>query len=274
MEPLWAKSGRKKTLVDHTNDVVTAFESLFGAVDAPTRLGICWQRFFKLKDYPHFWNASLAAALFHDLGKANDGFQNAVLRNGEQRIRHEHLSALLMGSKTVHQWVSTRPDIDWDVVLAAVLTHHLKVSFNSFSEFYFARTSANGSLIEVFQNHPDFTRLMKTIADRLQLQGELPSIDRFWSFRTADCVRSTSKLVGSTPKTSNDVDCFGPSAPPSSPQTVSVPRCLESIIRSKTGLTTPSPGCPSALRIISRRRFLIGVSVSFVRRKNGRMITG
>ena len=37
-----------------------------------------------------------AAAGFHDLGKANDGFQDVLDRKGEQAIRHEHFSALLM----------------------------------------------------------------------------------------------------------------------------------------------------------------------------------
>lgn len=182
MEQIWAKSGKKRTLIDHTADVVTAFESLFGEAGVATRLGVCWQRFFKLNNYQSFWDATLAASLFHDLGKANDGFQNAVLRGGEQLIRHEHLSALLLGTDEVHKWVLTRPDIDWEVVLAAVLTHHLKASFDVNSKFHFAATSPNGTLIEVYIDHPDLIQLMQTIADRLHLGPKLPQINRFWSF--------------------------------------------------------------------------------------------
>ena len=182
MEPIWAKSGNCKTLVDHTRDVVAAFEAMFGSVDSASRLGECWTRFFRLEDFARFWNTTLASALFHDWGKANNGFQDVVKRRGEQLIWHEHLSALMLGHRKVHQWVATRDDIDWDVVLSAVMTHHLRVRSDENDEFALAATSASGTLVEVFAKHEDFQELLRFISGRLRLSQSLPVIDSFWSF--------------------------------------------------------------------------------------------
>ena len=36
------------------------------------------------------------SAAAHDWGKANNGFQDAVTKQGDQVVRHEHLSGLLL----------------------------------------------------------------------------------------------------------------------------------------------------------------------------------
>lgn len=126
MEQIWAKSKRMRTLAEHTDDVHRAFVALFGVADQSTRLSDCWQRFFGFEDFGLFWRTTQAAVIFHDWGKANDGFQNAVLGNGSQVIRHEHLSGLFLGLPTVEAWTMQRTDIDWDAVLGAVISHHLK----------------------------------------------------------------------------------------------------------------------------------------------------
>src|SRR4051794_29352515 len=111
-----------------------ASEALFGSAAKATRLGEQWLRFFRMPDdrWPTFHANLLAAAAFHDWGKANDGFQFAVNPKGwkraEQLLRHEHLSALMLALKGVTKWLEGRPDIDADLVLSAVLTHHLKVA--------------------------------------------------------------------------------------------------------------------------------------------------
>src|SRR4051794_40573043 len=112
MDHLLAKSQKQgfapKTLTDHTRDVLDAVEALFGQADKPTRLAESWLCFFGLAvaDFGRFLrnlcvagrflrNLCVAAAA-HDWGKANDGFQNAVTEGGEQVVRHEHLSGLML----------------------------------------------------------------------------------------------------------------------------------------------------------------------------------
>ena len=93
--------GRKPvTISQHTKDVCDAAGALFGDGVTPSRLGKCWVRFFRLDmdiDYPHFARILLAACLFHDWGKANQGMQG-VLTGSEsgQLFRHEHLMVLLL----------------------------------------------------------------------------------------------------------------------------------------------------------------------------------
>ena len=91
-EQLLAKSSVSgkppKNLVDHTREVMAATSFLFGKEDQPTRLAREWLRFFRLesKEYNRFLVNTRAAAAFHDLGKANDGFQKVVT----QTRRPEH----------------------------------------------------------------------------------------------------------------------------------------------------------------------------------------
>jgi CRISPR-associated endonuclease/helicase Cas3 len=92
------KSGQEKGLVEHSREVMEAFEALFGERHVPTRLGCEWFRFFCLDDshYTAFYTNGVAACGLHDLGKASDGFQNAVRGKGSQLLRHEHLSGLIL----------------------------------------------------------------------------------------------------------------------------------------------------------------------------------
>lgn len=186
MTPLLAKrtpaGGRPKTLVEHTTDVVEAAEALFGPAECPTRLGLEWLRFFRLD--PTHWQSFhanlLAASLFHDWGKANKAMQDLLVGgSGGQLFRHEHLSALLLGYDGVECWVRQRRDIDWDVVLAAVGSHHLK-----FGDQSFAADDGTGSAVRVLFDHEDFQCLVSHIATMLSLPGvpALPT-QRYWGFR-------------------------------------------------------------------------------------------
>lgn len=163
-------NGEPKTLVEHTRDVVDAAEALFGTRDMPTRLGQTWLRFFRLNpatDHIAFVENLLAACLFHDWGKANEGMQR-VLANGRgpQLFRHEHLSVLLLGLAGVDEWVRQRTDIDWDVVLAAVGSHHLKFGDQEFAPDVPEET------VRVYFDHDEFRRqLLPLISCRLGLAG-------------------------------------------------------------------------------------------------------
>lgn len=125
---LLAKSPEsEKTLVEHTQDVLQSAKSLFGD-EGPTRLGRAWLRFFGIAEdrWPVFSRLLRVSAAAHDWGKANDGFQSMVRREGVQAVWHEHLSALLLAQPGVANWLVAN-GIDAEIVISAVLTHHLRV---------------------------------------------------------------------------------------------------------------------------------------------------
>lgn len=131
MSVLLAKSstlGGEKTLSSHVFDDLDAFLALFGTQGHPSALAVDWLRFFRLEPSHQaaFWTNAATAIALHDLGKANDGFQQALRGQGKQAIRHEHLSALVMALPEVERWLAAIPFLDVDLVSSAVLGHHLK----------------------------------------------------------------------------------------------------------------------------------------------------
>src|ERR1041385_2220722 len=132
MSMLLAKSRRgsaRLSLLQHLLDTEQAASALFRA---GTRWASTYPRFFKLEPYqpaPFLLHLRLAA-LFHDIGKANEDFQSAMLVRGfkAQSLRHEHLSALLLCHPAMIAWLSSSREIDVDVIIAAVLRHNLKAA--------------------------------------------------------------------------------------------------------------------------------------------------
>lgn len=127
---LLAKSPRGKTpltLFQHLQDTEQAASEIFRA---GTRWSQSYLRFFRLAagEHARFLLNLRVAALFHDIGKANEDFQSAMLASGfkAQSLRHEHLSALLLCEPAMRAWLDGAPGVDVDVVTAAVLSHHLK----------------------------------------------------------------------------------------------------------------------------------------------------
>jgi CRISPR-associated endonuclease/helicase Cas3 len=130
--PLFAKSkrgARQLTLLQHLLDTERVATVLFRA---GTRWARTYPRFFKLEPEQHaeFVLSLRVAALFHDIGKANEDFQGAMMAKGFkcQSLRHEHLSALLVCEPSIAAWLSTNASVDVDIVIAAVLSHHLKAA--------------------------------------------------------------------------------------------------------------------------------------------------
>jgi CRISPR-associated endonuclease/helicase Cas3 len=125
-----------QTLLDHTTNVMAAFKHMFGWFGRPTRLGGKWLSFFRLDQgcYDVFLRNTTAACVLHDLGKANSGFQAAVMGDRDaQVIRHEHLSALLLAHPTFQHWLPLIR-VDDDIVIPAVAGHHLKAGRETFAE--------------------------------------------------------------------------------------------------------------------------------------------
>jgi CRISPR-associated endonuclease/helicase Cas3 len=166
----------------NTRDVVDAAAALFGTNDMPNLLGREWLRFFRLDpdaDQMAFLANLLAACLFHDWGKANSGMQR-VLTGGSspQLFRHEHLSVLLIGTEGVDKRVRQRTDIDWDVVIAAVGSHHLKFGDQEFAE------EVPDEAVRMYVDHDDFrNELLPFISKRLGLAGSpvFPT-QKHWGF--------------------------------------------------------------------------------------------
>ncbi len=117
------------SLERHLLDVEQAACDLFRA---DTRWAASFARFFRLdaSSRARFLPNLRVAALAHDLGKANADFQDAVTSRTfvTQSLRHEHLSALVLADPRVRAWLGGAPQLDVDVVLAAVLGHHLRAA--------------------------------------------------------------------------------------------------------------------------------------------------
>ena len=129
---LLAKSPRgskRLTLLQHLLDTEKAAATLFRP---GTRWAAAFPRFFKLapNQPARFLLHLRVAGLFHDIGKANEDFQEAMVVKGfkQQSLRHEHLSALMLCEPSMAAWISLNPDLDVDLIVAAVLSHHLKAA--------------------------------------------------------------------------------------------------------------------------------------------------
>ena len=196
-EPLLAKSlvsGRlPKTLVDHTSEVMSTVGFLFGAEDQPTRLGREWLRFFRLSNADHnrFLANTKAAGGFHDPGKANNGFQGVATHKGHQSIRHEHLSGLLLSLPEFKGWLQHNPLLDFDIVLAAVISHHLKVD-----PAHWGQPLGIATTFRVLADKPDFATLLDIIGSALHLPIPFrPNIPPVWSFQPTPHAFNFSELL-------------------------------------------------------------------------------
>ena len=170
-----------KTLLSHTKDIMNSVEWLYGTEDRPTRLAQEWLRFFRLRenDYARFLINTKASAGCHDLGKANDGFQRAVTKTGDQSIRHEHLSGLLLSLPAFKDWFSHNPFLDFNVILSSVISHHLKVAPERWGQQLGMSES-----FRVLADHNGFTDLLDVIGEELNLPVPFhPNIPLLWSFQ-------------------------------------------------------------------------------------------
>ncbi|MBD3284840.1 CRISPR-associated endonuclease Cas3'', partial [candidate division WOR-3 bacterium] len=130
----------QETLLGHSQNVVESFECLFGNEAKPTRLSEQWLRFFRLEEKEKFFVNGLAACALHDIGKANSGFQETIKQpGGTQVVRHEHLSGLLLWMPEIKKWLTTIQNLDAEVVISAVICHHLKANAEGFPKKYLDR---------------------------------------------------------------------------------------------------------------------------------------
>ncbi|MEP0960145.1 CRISPR-associated helicase Cas3' [Leptolyngbya sp. FACHB-1515] len=144
------------------------------------RWGRNWCRFFQIAcEQQKFLLNLRVAALFHDIGKANEDFYAAVTTAGfkPQTLRHEHLSALVLCLPEVRTWLSKNSALDVDIITAAVLSHHLKASRSQTTQkngkvYRWCHTHSVKTSVELYLQHPEVTAVLERIANIAGLNKE------------------------------------------------------------------------------------------------------
>lgn len=155
-------SSRTLSLEQHLLDTEQAAEQLFSESH---RIGRNFRRFFQIpeRDHARFLLHVRIAGLLHDLGKANEGFVRAVRgERAAQVIRHEHLSALILHLPEIRQWISSAKHVDWDVIAAAVLSHHLKADRSG--EYQWGQPHGLAQRVALYLSHPEVKRTLQRLA--------------------------------------------------------------------------------------------------------------
>jgi CRISPR-associated endonuclease/helicase Cas3 len=180
---LLAKSVRNgqppKYLPAHTNDVLSAATALFGRDEAPTDLAISWLRFFRLdlRLFSKLLRHVTVGTILHDVGKANDGAQDLFAHRGEQAVYHEQLSGLLVGDAEVQRWLE-RAGLDADLLLAAVLGHHLRVGHKTLLQLL----PVGRSVVRLLTDDDDFADVWRELAKQAEQHEPPPlSIRKRWT---------------------------------------------------------------------------------------------
>jgi CRISPR-associated endonuclease/helicase Cas3 len=126
-----------ETLSGHSECVAESFRIMFGDKKNETRLKNEWFRFFKLDEAmtDKFYTTGIAACYLHDIGKANNWFQSLVSGKGRvpQAIRHEHLSGLILWNEKIKDELQKQENLDYEILLSAVIGHHLKSEYENFA---------------------------------------------------------------------------------------------------------------------------------------------
>lgn len=187
-KPLLAKSlkdGREPvTLQSHLEDTEKVAKEVFCL---EKRWGKNWCRFFKIYDRTEqekFLLNLRIAALFHDIGKANEDFQKAVLQDSfyQQTIRHEHLSALILHLPEVRKWLSENNDLDLEIITAAVLSHHIKASDHPEHEYLWMRPKGK-MILQLFDSHSELNAIFDRIKKIAKLSGNLRLDKKIWAVK-------------------------------------------------------------------------------------------
>lgn len=177
------KEGRKPfTLQSHLEDAEKAVCEIF---NLEKRWGKNWCRFFKIyekSEREKFFLNLRIAALFHDIGKANEDFQTAVSQRGfyQQTIRHEHLSALILHLPEVREWLSENKGLDLEIITAAVLSHHLKASDLAENKFLWMQPKEKLHL-NLFDNHKEINETFDRIEHIAGLSKNLRLNKEIWN---------------------------------------------------------------------------------------------
>lgn len=175
------RNGKEITLQQHLFETQQAAEQIF---DLDKRWGQNWCRFFKINGreaQEKFLLHLRLAALFHDIGKANEDFYTAVKnppKGFRQTLRHEHLSALLLHLPEVRNWLTENADLDLEIITAAVLSHHLKASEKD-DQWQWGHPRGKLSL-RLYDSHDELNTVFDRIKGIAGLSKELRLSRSFW----------------------------------------------------------------------------------------------
>ncbi len=166
-DQLLAKSKRGDrppvTLQEHLSETEKSARQIF-RLDG--RWGQNWCHFFKItsdEEQQKFLLNLRIAALFHDIGKANEEFYKAVSESYNQTFRHEHISALILHLSQVRSWLNHQP-LDVEVITAAVLSHHLKASGSEKHKHFWAfPKTSNKKPIPLYLVHNEVKNILQEI---------------------------------------------------------------------------------------------------------------
>lgn len=126
---------------------------------------------------PSQWRLQLAnvvrlGAIAHDLGKANDHFQDMLRRRrlGAQGLRHEWVTLVVLEDTNVQRWLRGILDFacEWSLVLWAVTGHH--PSHDRPSPPGEAPSGSGNSEMRLLLGHADFSECLSCIAAKFDLR--------------------------------------------------------------------------------------------------------
>lgn len=184
---LLAKSKRNGrddvTLQNHLEDTEKAARQIFCL---EKRWGRNWCRFFKITEpeiRKKFLQHLRIAALFHDIGKANEEFQDMVMGKAgvRQTLRHEHLSALILHLPEVREWLRQNKNIDPDIITGAVLSHHIKASDQGDWEWGQPKDKLT---LNLFTTHAELNAVFDKIQEVAELPNKLRLRNNLWSAKS------------------------------------------------------------------------------------------
>ena len=176
LKPLLAKPRTygELTLEQHLIDTESAAIAIF-----KERILENWCRFFGVQDAERFLIHLRIAALFHDVGKANQEFYTSAYTNywgNKQTLRHEWLSALILHLPNVREWLqASKLNFDLEVITAAVLSHHLKANRKDWGK----PRPTEVKTLELYSNHPEITNILNKIGQIAKLE-RIPELPQQW----------------------------------------------------------------------------------------------
>lgn len=153
LEDILAKSKPKESLAEHTDLVLKGWQALR-------------KRYYDYIPDDSFWEESFIAALFHDLGKITENFQDMIQkRKGfslENHIRHEFISGMFLLANNI-EFYRSRP-----LSLFAVFSHHKMLTSELFKDKAHARFTVKPEVLEEFL---EYARIRK---EEIMPQVKLP----------------------------------------------------------------------------------------------------
>lgn len=175
------RNGKTVTLQRHLEDAEKAVSEVFRP---DKRWFRNWCRFFKITEQSgreKFLLHLRIAALFHDIGKANEEFQNLVNNklDGRQTIRHEHISALILHLPQVRGWLAQNKNLDLEVITSAVLSHHLKAADSS-DKWKWGQPKG-APFVQLYQAHDEINKVFDRIKELADLPDSLRLKNKIWS---------------------------------------------------------------------------------------------